>query len=97
MHPDILHWPNEYFYKSRLVSDESVKHSKLKLKPYVVFNLDFIQSAHTGQKHISNVNEAKFVRNLLNFLVTKADPKNFSYGIISAYSQQKNDLAKDLR
>ncbi|KAJ6634230.1 Helicase sen1, partial [Pseudolycoriella hygida] len=96
MHPDILHWPNEYFYKNCLQSDESIKKITFPLKPYTVFNLNFSQTAHTGQKHISNVNEAKFVRNLLNFLVTKADPKLNSYGIISAYSQQKDDLSKDL-
>lgn len=97
MHPDILLWPNQYFYKNRLVSDETTKKCSFKLKPYTVFNLNFVQSAHTGQKHISNLDEAKFVRNLLNFLITKADPKMNSYGIISAYSQQKDDLAKDLK
>lgn len=96
MHPDILCWPNQYFYKNLLVSAETTKNSGLRLKPYTVFNLNFVQSAHTGQKHISNVDEANFVRNLLDFLITKADPKSYSYGIISAYSQQKDDLAKDL-
>lgn len=79
------------------MSAETTSKTNSKLKPYTVFNLDYVQTAHTGQKHISNVDEAKFVRNLLDFLVTKADPKMYSYGIISAYSQQKNDLAKDLR
>lgn len=97
MHPDILHWPNEYFYKNRLVSAEITKKFTLKLKPYTVFNLNFEQSSHTGQKHIANVDEANFVRNLLDFLIKKADPKLYSYGIISAYSQQKDDLAKGLR
>lgn len=96
MHPEILHWPNEYFYKNRLTSAESTKQHTLKLKPYTVFNLNFEQSTRHGQKHISNVDEANFVRHLLDFLITKADPKEFSYGIISAYSQQKNDLAKNL-
>lgn len=99
MHPEILYWPNKYFYNNRLVSPNAIDTTKqqLDLKPYTVFNLNFVQSAHTGQKHISNSDEAKFVRNLLNFLVKKADPKTYSYGIISAYSQQKDDLAKDLR
>lgn len=97
MHPEILHWPNEYFYKNRLVSAKNTECDSLKLKPYTVFNLSYVQTTHSGQKHISNVDEAKFVRNLLDFLLTKADPKVYSYGIISAYSQQKNDLAKDLR
>lgn len=97
MHPDILHWPNEYFYKNRLVSAETTKNSTIKLKPYTVFNLNFEQSSYSGQKHIANVDEANFVRNLLDFLITKANPKLYSYGIISAYSQQKDDLAKDLR
>lgn len=97
MHPDILHWPNQFFYKNRLTSADQVDKFKLKLKPYTVFNLNYVQSLHTGQKHVSNEDEARFVRNLLDFLVTKADPKKFSYGIISAYSQQKNDLAKTLR
>lgn len=79
------------------MSAETTKQCALKLKPYTVFNLNFVQSTHTGQKHISNEDEANFVRNLLDFLITKADPKFYSYGIISAYSQQKDDLAKDLR
>lgn len=97
MHPDILHWPNQYFYQNRLVSAEKASVTSFELKPYTVFNLDYVQTSHSEQKHISNVDEAKFVRNLLDFLVTKADPKTYSYGIISAYSQQKNDLAKVLR
>ncbi|XP_037044454.1 uncharacterized protein LOC119080290 isoform X2 [Bradysia coprophila] len=96
MHPDILHWPNQYFYKNQLTSADQTDKFPLKLKPYTVFNLNYVQSLHTGQKHISNVDEAKFVRNLLDFLLTKADPKTYTYGIISAYSQQKNDLAKVL-
>lgn len=96
MHPDILHWPNEYFYRNRLVSDETTEKNTLKLKPYTVFNLIFQQSSHSGQ-HISNVDEANFVRHLLDFLITKADPQVYSYGVISAYSGHKDDLAKDLR
>lgn len=98
MHPDILHWPNQYFYKNQLTSADQTSKFALKLKPYTVFNLNYVQSQHNGhQKHISNVDEAKFVRNLLDFLLTQANPKNFTYGIISAYSQQKNDLAQELR
>ncbi len=97
MHPDILHWPNAYFYKNRLESVEQATAFPLQLKPYNVFNLNFVQSAHTGQKYISNVDEAKFVCQLLDFISGKADPKIYSYGIISAYSQQKNDLEKALR
>lgn len=91
MHPEICHWPNSYFYDSKLSTANVVEDKSFKLVPYAVFSLDFPQT-NVGNFHYYNAEEAKFVIALLEILVKVASPSTYSYGIITPYSKQRTEI-----
>lgn len=91
MHPEICHWPNSYFYGGELISASSNVDKTFKLNPYAVFSLDYLQT-NVGNVHYYNSDEAKFIVALMKTLVKHADPRKFSYGIITPYSKQRTEI-----
>lgn len=96
MHPEICHWSNNYFYRSRLVSSSTTTDATFQLNPYGVFSLNFMQSCNDGGNY-RNSGEAKFIINLLKIIVGYADPKHYTYGIITPYSTQRNELQNHIK
>lgn len=96
MHPDICRWSNQYFYQSRLVSAPCTIDATFQLNPYGVFSLDFLQSCNNGISY-HNSDEAKFIIDLLKIVVRYADPKQYSYGIITPYSTQRKELQNHIK
>ncbi|XP_055322824.1 uncharacterized protein LOC129578378 isoform X2 [Sitodiplosis mosellana] len=90
MHPDICHFSNHYFYGNRLTSAPS-SNDNFMLRSYSVFNLNFFQS-NNDHIHYYNMEEAAFVVSMLKVMVKHADPKDFSYGIITPYAKQRQEL-----
>lgn len=95
MHPIICHWPNIYFYSDRLQTSEAAVDASFKMNPYGVYCLDFSQS-NNDHIHYHNLDEVNFVIELLKMMVEYASPKDYSYGIITPYSQQRKKLQEQL-
>lgn len=90
MHPDICHFSNHYFYGNRLTSGPPTNDNFM-LRPYSVFNLNFFQS-NADHVHYYNLDEANFVVMMLKVMIKHAEPKDFSYGIITPYAKQRQEL-----
>lgn len=90
MHPDICHFSNEYFYRNRLTSVPPSSDNFL-LRAYSVFNLNCLQS-NGDNIHYYNMDEAKFIISMLKVMVKHANPKDFSYGIITPYAKQRQEI-----
>lgn len=93
MHPDICAFSNSYFYGKRLTSAPQTQTScpNFSLKPYKVFSLKYLQS-NDDMMYYYNVGEAEFIVAMLKVMVKHADPKIFSYGIITPYAKQKKEI-----
>lgn len=96
MHPEICRWSNQYFYHNRLTSAPCTIDPSFQLNPYGVFSLDFLQSCKNGSS-FHNSDEAKFIIDLLKIVVRYADPKRYSYGIITPYSTQRRELQTHIK
>lgn len=96
MHPDICHFSNQYFYKQKLTTNPIAIDYFFRLNPYNVFSLDFLQSI-ADKYNYHNTEEADFVIEILKVAKEYADPKAYSYGIITPYSAQKEQIVKRLR
>lgn len=96
MHPEICHWSNNYFYQKRLVSAPNIVDTAFQLNPYGVLSLDFFQSCSNGTNY-RNSDEAKFIIDLLKIIVRYANPKHYSYGIITPYSTQRKELQTHIK
>ncbi|KAH8261890.1 hypothetical protein KR038_001961 [Drosophila bunnanda] len=95
MHPEICRWPNKYFYEDQLVSaDITAKSSPL--IPYCVVNLSYTRDTcgTSGNRSISNDEEARFVAQLLAEMDKHMSSKHYSYGLISPYSNQCHALSQ---
>ncbi|XP_055708241.1 probable helicase senataxin isoform X2 [Phlebotomus papatasi] len=94
MHPEICKFPNEYFYQNRLVTNSLAIDETFPWKPYGVFSLEYTNQ-NQGDSHSTSGNAVglDFVCTLLKVMLTKAPTRTCSYGIITPYSQQRNDLA----
>lgn len=97
MHPEICAFSNEYFYFNELKTNEKAVDQNFPLHPYTVFSLDFTQSNQHGTTHVYNMDEAHFVINVLKVTMEYASPARFSYGIITPYSGQRDEIIKRLR
>lgn len=95
MHPEICSFPNKYFYGGRLESVNTIS-QRFTLTPYNIFTLDCNQT-NTDSVNYYNEYEAEFIINLLKVMIKHADPKKYSYGIISPYSQQTACIKNLLR
>lgn len=93
MHPEICSFPNKYFYGNRLQSVNTEHSSNFLLMPYTVFSLDCKQS-NTSSVHYYNQYEAEFILSLLKVMIRHADPKAYSYGIITPYAAQTRSIKK---
>ncbi|KAK3926941.1 Helicase sen1 [Frankliniella fusca] len=91
MHPEILRWPNEYFYKGLLKTPDSLSTCRMsKVIPYAVLSLPF-QQDRQGEV---NVDEAKLVVQLAQVLLDrKAIPQSgFKVGIVTPYQSQRRTI-----
>lgn len=95
MDPRICFWPNNYFYHGRLTSSPTTIDATFRLNPYGVYSLDYWQSCNDGNRH-HNSDEAKFIIDLLKIVVRNANPEKYSYGIITPYAMQRNELQKHI-
>ncbi|KAH8379148.1 hypothetical protein KR009_003290 [Drosophila setifemur] len=88
MHPEICRWPNKYFYEDQLVNSGcTVRVSPI--IPYCVINLSYTRdNSGTGNKSISNNEEAHFVAQLLTEMDKHMPSTRYSYGLISPYNNQ---------
>ncbi|XP_053684099.1 uncharacterized protein LOC128734108 isoform X2 [Sabethes cyaneus] len=97
MHPEILKWPNEFFYEGKLTSDlQSTKCDEFPFKPYTVFSLEYQQNQTQSEHQIYNDEEIKFVLKLLSEIM-KFCERHTSIAIITPYTRHKKEIEKDLR
>lgn len=95
MDPEICSWSNKYFYNNQLITVP--KPDRLfQLNPYCVFSLDCLQS-NADMINYHNMDEAQFIVSLLKLLVKYANPKRYSYGIITPYAKQKTEILSQLK
>jgi senataxin len=100
MHPEILKWPNQYFYNGALTTDpDLVKHLEalnLKYKPYTVFNLvDSDQNETQTSFNYYNDNEIEFTAQILEkMMIDYRMELGYTYGIITPYIRQKLEFER---
>lgn len=97
MHPDICAFSNKYFYDDELETNQFAIDANFPLKPYSVFSLDYVQSNKHGNTKVYNLDEADFVINVLKTSMKYASPEQYSYGIITPYTGQRDEIGKRLR
>ncbi|KAE8740877.1 hypothetical protein FOCC_FOCC013590 [Frankliniella occidentalis] len=95
MHPEILRWPNKFFYNRRLKTPESLSFCRdSKVIPYAVLSLPF-QQDRQGEV---NVDEAKLVLQLAEVLINKkVIATEFKVGIITPYQSQRRTISSMLQ
>ncbi|XP_031633386.1 uncharacterized ATP-dependent helicase C29A10.10c-like isoform X2 [Contarinia nasturtii] len=93
MHPEICKFPNT-FYKNRLISAGNTK-EPFDLQPYSVFSLNYLQS-NSDMINYYNSEEATFIIDMLKVMVKHADPKKYTYGIITPYAQQRSEIQRKM-
>ncbi|XP_058461382.1 uncharacterized protein LOC131436589 isoform X2 [Malaya genurostris] len=97
MHPDIVKWPNEFFYEGKLASDlEATKCDEFPFKPYTVFSLDYQQNQTQTEHQIYNNDEIQFVLKLLSEII-KFCERHITIAIITPYTRHKRECEKYLQ
>ncbi|GAB0100239.1 hypothetical protein DMENIID0001_162450 [Sergentomyia squamirostris] len=96
MHPEICHFPNKKFYENRLLTHPSTTDPNFPWKPYGVFSLEYSQQNKSKSHCISNTVEVDFVSTLVKVLLQQTNTSDYTYGIITPYSQQRNNLIEKL-
>lgn len=88
MHPEILRWPNKYFYNRRLKTPDAILTCReSRILPYCVLSLPFTQDPR-GEV---NQDEAKFVLQLAEVVLEKkaVSLQDFKVGIVTPYHNQR--------
>ncbi|XP_059609230.1 uncharacterized protein LOC132256730 [Phlebotomus argentipes] len=96
MHPEICQFPNDLFYDKQLKTNDAVIDSNFPWKAYNVFSLDYTVPDLLSHVRASISQELSFVSCLLTVLMTRAPTSQYSYGIITTHSEQKNTFIKHL-
>ncbi|XP_053665076.1 uncharacterized protein LOC128714225 [Anopheles marshallii] len=98
MHPDICHWPNEYFYQRQLKSAPCTEAQRkdIPLKPYMVISLSYDQELTQAQYEIYNKDEIRFVVGLVKKIVACCSNRA-SVAIITPYARHREELIQTLR
>jgi len=92
MHPDIVLWPNKYFYGGVLNTGTSKMENKL--VPYLF--LDVEGEAVTERGNCSNKSEEKVIIDLVK-MIRDIHGKSPNMGIITFYSKQKTNISLELQ
>ncbi|XP_058838392.1 uncharacterized protein LOC131694054 isoform X2 [Topomyia yanbarensis] len=96
MHPEIVKWPNSFFYDGKLSSDpEATKCDEFPFKPYTVFSLGYQQNQTQSEHHIYNNEEIQFVLKLLTEIM-KFCERHITIAIITPYTRHKRECEKFL-
>ncbi|XP_055627516.1 uncharacterized protein LOC129769334 isoform X2 [Toxorhynchites rutilus septentrionalis] len=96
MHPEILKWPNEYFYDGKLTSEpKSTSFNSFPFKPYTVFSLEYQQNMTQMEHQIYNNDEIQFVLKLLTEMIQYCE-RHTSIAIITPYTRHKRECEKFL-
>uniref|UniRef100_A0A1Q3G116 FHA domain-containing protein n=1 Tax=Culex tarsalis TaxID=7177 RepID=A0A1Q3G116_CULTA len=96
MHPEIVKWPNEYFYEGKLKSNpEATKCDGFPFKPYTVFGLEYSQNMTQSAHQIYNHEEIEFVLKLLTEIM-QCCHRHTTIAIITPYTRHKREIEKFL-
>lgn len=96
MHPEILRFPNAYFYKNQIMNGVQVNGiNSYKLRPYLVFKLESEQN-FTQNPHCYNTDEVDFVMELIKTVKSVIEPVNYTIGVVTPYAKQKQLIEKKL-
>jgi AAA domain len=99
MNPEIVKFPNAFFYKNRIkncATDVTVAED-FRMIPYAVFGLESSMHPMQPLNNVYNANEVTFVAKLLRHMQELANPKQFSYGVITRCDQQRMEIMKQLQ
>lgn len=105
MHPLILDFPNNQFYRGEIVNSATilgkVNNSKFPLKPYLIFELDSTQNL-TQNPHVYNTEETFFIYQMMEAIIDILKKHSYptsrlSIGIVTPYVRQKQELEKQIR
>ncbi|KAL9699282.1 hypothetical protein quinque_002723 [Culex quinquefasciatus] len=96
MHPEIVKWPNEYFYEGKLKSNpDATKCDGFPFKPYTVFGLEYSQNMTQSAHQIYNHEEIEFVLKLLTEIM-QCCHRHTTIAIITPYTRHKREIEKFL-
>ncbi|XP_062543771.1 uncharacterized protein LOC134211146 isoform X2 [Armigeres subalbatus] len=96
MHPEILKWPNEYFYEGKLTSNQKATEcDAFPFKPYTVFSLECQQNLTQMEHEIYNNEEIQFVQKLLCEIIQFCE-RHTTIAVITPYSRHKRECEKFL-
>ncbi|XP_044733813.1 helicase sen1-like isoform X2 [Chrysoperla carnea] len=90
MHPEIMEFPNKYFYGNRLKNSQNVYDYRFPLIPYQLFLHEFEQCSS-----MDNSREAEFILNMLKTILNEVNNK-VTIGIITPYQNQRTRIMKIL-
>lgn len=85
MNPEILKWPNSYFYNNSVHQNVSKGADSFPIVPYKIISYSPVQV------------ESDYIRVVVNVLLNHLDRKKYSIGIITTDFQQKMIMQNKLR
>lgn len=85
MHPEIMKWPNHYFYSNTLRPDASKVVDNFPIVPYKIISYSPAETEPSG------------IMAIMDVLLDQIDSKKNSIGIISPYIKQKTAMQVQLK